>query len=358
MRAIGFRVDGSPSIGMGHIMRSISLAKKFHSQGYIVYFLCRQQEGANRIKSEGFEVVMLRGQDSNIEGIGFNYGDASSLSTEVEELGDILKELNIQMLFIDSYNVSFEYFIKIKSLVNKICYIDDLNKFDYPVDVIINGNICAEDLNYKKFSKDEILLLGLKYNLIRDEYKNIPHRTIKREVKDIMITTGGSDPYHITDKILSSFLESAYFKEIKLHVIVGSGFKTVDKLSGIANINQNVILYKDIKKMSEVMLKSDIAISAGGSTLYELCACGTPSMAFIVADNQKNIVECMAKQNYIQSLGWHYNLTSEKLREQLKALIADYKLREKMSLSMQSALDGEGVDRIYEVIHAKWDGSS
>jgi len=64
--------------------------------------------------------------------------------------------------------------LKLKPHVRKLCYIDDLNKFVYPVDVLINGNITAPALNYAKYSDDELMLLGLKYNLIRDEFKICP----------------------------------------------------------------------------------------------------------------------------------------------------------------------------------------
>ncbi|GAE87810.1 hypothetical protein [Acetivibrio straminisolvens] len=102
--------------------------------------------------------------------------------------------------------------------------------------------------------------------------------------------------------------------------------------------------------MSEIMLKSDMAISAGGSTLYELCACGTPTLAIVIADNQREMVDMMSSEGYIISLGWHGELADMELLQKIKLLCADYEKRVSLSKKMQKLVDGEGVRRIVEEI--------
>ncbi|MBF8982965.1 hypothetical protein IZY60_05400 [Lutibacter sp. B2] len=168
--------------------------------------------------------------------------------------------------------------------------------------------------------------------------------------KDIMITTGGSDSYDISSKIINMILEDEELKKVKLNVIVGKGFTNKESLGEIAKENKNIILYENTKYMSEIMLKADIVIAAGGSTLYELCACGTTTIRFIVADNQSELVEKMNALGYIISLGWYDEFSKEDVMYNLKNLCNDYLIRVKLSEYMQTLLDGKGTIRIVEEI--------
>ncbi|ADU75875.1 UDP-2,4-diacetamido-2,4,6-trideoxy-beta-L-altropyranose hydrolase [Acetivibrio thermocellus AD2] len=349
MLNIGIRVDGSANIGMGHIMRCLSLAKGFRNAGANVYFLSRFEQGISRIRQDNFEVLEMPYRKSRNSG-GFFYGDASELEEDAEEIICRIRAFNLDVLIIDSYNVSREFFLKLKPHVRKLCYIDDLNKFVYPVDVLINGNITAPALNYAKYSDDELMLLGLKYNLIRDEFKNLPERIINRDVREIMITTGGSDPFNLTLRLANAILPEEEFKDVRINIVVGSGFTNADKLRELSERNPNVVLHENVLRMSEVMLKSDVAISAGGSTLYELCACGTPALAVVIADNQREMVDMLSSEGYIISLGWHEELDDRELLRKVKSLCGDYEKRVLFSRKMQKLVDGEGVKRVVEEI--------
>ncbi|WP_206707704.1 UDP-2,4-diacetamido-2,4,6-trideoxy-beta-L-altropyranose hydrolase [Koleobacter methoxysyntrophicus] len=345
MNKIGFRVDAGPNIGFGHIMRCLSLAVEFRKQGYEVYFLSKMKDGIVKIKESGFNVIQLNYKKTTDLKEGLY-----ELQREAKEIIYAIKEYGLDLLFIDSYNVTEEYFLEIKPHVKKIGYIDDLNKFVYPVDILINGNIAAEYMDYKKYSEDEVMLLGPKYNLLREEFRNLPDKVINEEVKEIMITTGGSDPYNMSYKILKMILDDEELKDLTINVIIGNGFSNKEELRKIKEKNKNVILHENIKEISEIMLKSDIAISAGGSTLYELCACGTPTLAFIMADNQEFIVKKMDELGYLKSLGWYYNLDDKKLLKLIKTFIKDYSLRIKLKNKGRSLINAKGVVRIVELI--------
>lgn len=345
MNKIGFRVDAGPNIGIGHIMRCLSLAVEFRKQGYEVYFLSKMKDGIVKIKESGFNVIQLNYKKTTVLKEGLY-----ELQREAKEVIYAIKEYGLDLLFIDSYNVTEEYFLEIKPHVKKIGYIDDLNKFVYPVDILINGNIAAEYMDYKKYSEDEVMLLGPKYNLLREEFRNLPDKVINEEVKEIMITTGGSDPYNMSYKILKMILDDEELKDLTINVIMGNGFSNKEELRKIKEKNKNVILHENIKEISEIMLKSDIAISAGGSTLYELCVCGTPTLAFIMADNQEFIVKKMDELGYLKSLGWYYNLDDKKLIKLIKTFIKDYSLRIKLKNKGRSLINAKGVVRIVELI--------
>lgn len=356
MNTVAFRADGGSSVGMGHAMRCISLAKEFKKSGYRVYFLSKMQDGIDRIKEEGYDVIGLsyHGQ-REIETAGFFYGSESQLGNEAKEIIQAIKEYDIDILFIDSYNVTKQYFLQIKPHVKKLAYIDDINKFVYPIDILINGNITGEYMTYKKYSEDEILLLGPKYNLIRDGFRNLPDRFINKDVKEIMIATGGADPYNMITKIVNMILFDNELSNLKMNVIIGSGFRNREELRRITQENSNVILYENVKQISKIMLQSDIAISAGGSTLYELCACGTPTLTFIMADNQELLVEKMQEKGYVNSLGWYDRIESNTLLNQLIELMNDYELRKDMSKHAKHLVDARGVERIVKLLSQESD---
>lgn len=349
MSTIGIRTDGGPSIGMGHIMRCLSLAKEFRRQGQKVYFISKFKNGIDRIQQEAFEIIPLT-YNQSLATDAFDYGSINELQQETGEIIQAIKKYNIELLLIDSYNVIEEYFLNLKPYIRKLMYIDDINRFVYPVDILINGNITAPYMDYKKHSPDEVMLLGPKYNLIREEFRNLSSRTIKKEVKETMITTGGSDPYNVSSKIVNILLEDEELKQLKINIVVGIGFRNKEELREISKSNSNVILHENIRDMSKIMLSSDIAISSGGSTLYELCACGTPTISFIVAENQREIVEKMQELGYVISLGWYNEFSKKRFVNDVKKICCAYEKRARMSKNMQKLLDGEGTKRIVKKI--------
>lgn len=349
MIRVAFRADGGRSVGMGHLMRCMSLAKEFKKNGHIVYFISKYESGINRLQEEGFEVIPIgNGVESSTE--GFDYGNASELQDEAKKVIAAIQTNNIDILFIDSYNVTEEYFLSIKPHVKKLAYIDDLNKFVYPVDILINGNITAEYMDYKKYSEDEIMLLGPKYNLIRDEFMDLPERVINEQVKEIMITTGGSDPYNMSCKIANMLLEDEELCKLTINIIVGSGFTNKGELRELSKNHSNIILHENVKQISDIMLRSDIAISSGGSTLYELCACGTPTLAFIMADNQEFFVRKMDELGCVKSLGWYFNVNNRMFIQCVRDIICDYKIRLILSNKEKEIIDYNCITRILNLI--------
>lgn len=344
-KKIVIRADGGTSIGMGHVMRCLSLARAFKKNGHEVYFFSKLSGGIDVIESQGFSVIRL---------------EDSVLENEVYAVTSLLKEYKIDILIVDSYNVSENYFISLRQQVDKLVYIDDENKMDIPVDVVINGNLTAEYLEYRKYDDAQILLLGPEYNLIRDEFKDMSARIIKGNVASVMITTGGSDSFNLTKKLLDVILKDDRFSKLEFNILVGNGFTNVNELIELSKIhtrirlfsNQMVNRYTEISYSSIVnlMLTSDVAISAGGSTLYELAACGTPTLAFILAENQSILVEKMAELGYVVNLGWYAALDEKTIIDGLHLLMNDYKKRSAMSRKGQSLVDTGGAERIVRLL--------
>ncbi|MDP4093171.1 MAG: UDP-2,4-diacetamido-2,4,6-trideoxy-beta-L-altropyranose hydrolase [Bacillota bacterium] len=337
MLNIAIRADGSPDIGMGHIMRCLSLAEELERIGCSVYFLSNFAAGIREIGKAGLKAIELQGSDLD---------SSIDLKSEADLIIKLIGTYEIDVLIIDTYNVDFEYLSKLKKNVKKLVYIDDINKFSYPVDVLVNGNITGEYLNYHKYSENEMMLLGPQYNLIRGEFKNLPARSTNKEVKSMMITTGGSDPYNLSIRIPEVLLKVDELKDLKVNIVVGNMFSNKDRLHEMRKKNENIILHENVRHMSEIMLSSDLAISSGGSTLYELCACGLPTLAFIMADNQEFIAEKMSEFGYVKNLGWYNELDEKVIKDNVKLISEDCRLRKEMAIRGQTLVDAQGAKRV------------
>lgn len=316
---VAIRAEGGSNIGMGHIMRTLVLAKEL-SLNNEVFYICRNisenKSGIIEIEKNGFYVYYFE-----------------------ENILELLANVDVDILITDSYNVNEDYFTGIRKLVKYTIYIDDINSFDYPVDLIINQNINAEDFNYCQKYK----LLGLRYLMLREEFRSIPKKFIKKQVSDIMITMGGADTVGFT-KTIVNWIKNLNFN---FHVIIGSSFKDIEYFR---NVNfDNIKFYFDTK-MIEVMQKCDLAVSASGSSIYELIASGVPSLNIVIADNQTNISKKLSDLNIVYNLGWYYNLKKDKFEDSLIKLCSNYDLRKHRSIEGQKLVDGLGGKRIADFI--------
>lgn len=328
------RADANEKIGTGHVMRCLSIARAFIDNGNKVIFVTADHRGDGLIAEQGFETICL---------------DSDWTDMESEKLDKVVKEYKPELLLLDSYYVTDDYLNCLKRIV-RTAYIDDLNNHYWDVDYLINYNIFASIFDYSKYDGTRTkLLLNPQYAPLRDEFKRCTKHEIK-DVTDVIVSAGGADPEHITEKILSGIcpeMESVIF-----HFIVGALNPSLEYIKNIAEGKENVILHINEKHMSDLMKKCDIAISASGTTLYELCATGIPTITYTLADNQLVAAEQFDKQGIMISVG---DCRSDdefigRLESLLKNLVNNEALRRKLSEKMQTLVDGNGAARIADML--------
>lgn len=341
MKQVFIRVDGNEMIATGHVMRCLSIAEQLRKRNIEVVFVTADDSPCAMIREKGFSVDILESVWNNLD-------------EETEKLCSYISKHRVEILLLDSYYVTKEYLKRI-SECTKIIYMDDLHQFAYPVHTLINYDAFIEAEWYEEiYQSTEIkpsLLLGSLYIPLREEFTMLPYE-VREQMKKVLITTGGTDQLNVAGSVLHAGLCSPALKKLEYHVIVGCFNQNKDLLYSLADTHPNIHLHENVKNISEWMRKCDAAISASGTTLYELCACGMPTICLEVADNQEGASvweengymlyagnACIDKENCIQ-----------RSIAALKEYNSSYEQRRKKSKRMQSLVDGNGAGRIAEYI--------
>ena len=324
------RADANEQIGTGHIMRCISIARALQAKGESVKFVTADHK-ADRLL-EGFRTHCLE-------------SDWTQMEFELPTLFDALRQEKPSMLLVDGYFVTEAYFHALKSMV-PVAYLDDLNQSCWDVDYLINYNIFAESYDYSAYKEKRTqLLLGTRYAPLRDEFRNCPTHEMK-DVKDILVSAGGADPELITEKVLKGICRA--LPEVRFHFIVGALNPRIESIQSLAAQTENAILHINERHMSELMKSCDLAISAAGSTLYELCACGTPTITYTLADNQLAAAEQFEKQGIMLNAGDCRKDAAfiDRMEALVEHLTREKELRSELSGKMQRLVDGNGAARL------------
>lgn len=333
---IWIRADANSNIGTGHMMRCMSIGHALRECGQEVCFLLADASGAKLLESRGFSYRILH----------TNYQDMES---ELPKLCKWLAENAVSWLLIDSYYVTREYLMELRSFT-RTAYVDDMNAFPYPVDLLVNYNIYGDMLPYREQAAlpDTRFLLGTDYVPLREEFKQVEY-SVREQGEHVLVTTGGSDLYHLAGQLLEKALQKEETRNLHYHVVSGAFNKNLPALLTLEAKYPNVHIYQNVTNMAELMRQCDVAVSAGGSTMYELCAVGVPIICFSFVDNQEQIVQTFVKKEVV-CYGGNYLLQKESLLDDIVkqlALLAGHKeIREQYSVRQRRLVDGHGAMRI------------
>jgi len=318
MKKVFILTEGGKNIGFGHITRCISLSQAFEEKGIIPEFIVNGDKSILDLLSDKRYRI-------------FNW------IKEKEYLFEYIK--NSDIVIIDSYLAKKDIYNRISKLVKVPVYIDDSKRLNYPKGIVVNGAIGAEELDYPK-NNETTYLLGTKYTPLRKEFWEVPEKEIREKVESVMVTFGGDDMRNMTPKVLKLLIEE--FPELKKNVVIGKGFKNIREIENLKDNNTKLFYYPDAETMKNIMLETDIAISAAGQTLYELARVGVPTIAIAIADNQINNIYGWEKVGFIEySAWWNYKFIKNKINICLEKIIC-FKLRKETSRKGKLYVDGKG----------------
>lgn len=332
------RTDGNDIIATGHIMRCMAIADALKSKGEDTVFIIADECPKEIIEHHGYKTICLNTVWNDMD-------------TETDKMIELIEYEKIQKILIDSYFVTEKYLERLKEYTT-IIYMDDLNKMTYPADVIINySSYSRMDYKNQYCNTNTQLWIGSMYTPLRKEFFNCEY-FLRENANKIFITTGGTDKYSVALQIAERIIKDN--KDLELYIIAGRYNKNISELLKLqSEYPDNVFIFQNVENMSELMQKCDIAISAGGTTLFELCACKIPTVCFGFADNQLELIKMLGSQDVMINVGD----IREDLKGRIESLVLEsYKLlenqamRQKYSLKMSEITDGKGALRIADKI--------
>ncbi|WP_047710169.1 UDP-2,4-diacetamido-2,4,6-trideoxy-beta-L-altropyranose hydrolase [Pectobacterium atrosepticum] len=350
-----FRADASIDIGSGHIMRCMTLANALRSSGHDIYFICRDLPGHLSAVLEKNDITysligssIVSEQDTQEPVYAHSAWLTVSQKTDFLQSKNIIADYQPDWIVIDHYALSSIWQEKAREFGAKICIIDDLADRPHQADVLIDQNLGRKKSDYYDLVPSYCqLLIGPQYALLRPEFKLWREASLKRRseiknVQHILVNLGGVDKDNITEKILLALANAnSLDKSVSITVVMGETAPHLHRIiEKSAQMPYKTQLLCGVNNMAELMTHADLAIGAAGSTSWERCCLGLPTIIIVLADNQKDIAKNLMDLGAVATIEKDKNSIEKCLMKLSSESLSD------MSKKSRALVDGLGVERV------------
>jgi UDP-2,4-diacetamido-2,4,6-trideoxy-beta-L-altropyranose hydrolase len=331
------RTDANVAIGTGHVMRCMALAQAWCDAGGRAVFAMAQTTPAveERLRSEGFERALIDVRVGSRE--------------DAIETASLASQYIAPWVVVDGYEFGAEYQAGLKRHGVRVLFIDDNgNAGPYSADIVLNQNIHASERLYSDREPSTKLLLGPGFVLLRREFA--PWREWKREIpaigRRILITMGGSDPDNFAELVLRAS-RLVGVERLEIVAVAGGSNPHWESLQNMAGEGEGLVqVYRDVSDMAELMAWADVAVSAAGTTCWEMCLLGLPALLIAVADNQQALSQELDRLGCAIRLGNGQDLSAERIASQLGRLLNSSETRSSLSQDSRQLVDSKGASRV------------
>jgi UDP-2,4-diacetamido-2,4,6-trideoxy-beta-L-altropyranose hydrolase len=353
-----FRADASADIGTGHVMRCLALAEGLRQGGHQSSFICRSHEGhpGQLIADMGFHVELLPPATAGSVGrspetvVHHRNWLGVPWSVDAEETERLLRDQEVDWLVVDHYALDADWEDQLANAADRLMAIDDLADRTHNVDLLLDQNLGRAESDYHGLLPPACKkLIGPDYALLRPEFAEFRKASLARRTSPglgrILVSMGGADMPNATSSVLDALERSALPSTTVVDVIMGAAAPWLSQVSSRArNSRFDVGVSTNVSNMAERMSQADISIGAAGSTSWERCAMGLPSIVVSLADNQAPILSALSEAGAATRVGFPFQ------ESELSSLVDDFydnpgKLAA-MSVKAAEVCDGSGVDRV------------
>ncbi len=349
---IVFRVDASIQIGAGHVMRCLSLADRLKKKGYQCIFLSRPHTGHlnDLIASKGYGIQPIEFDESDsgskhkLVWNAHAHWLGATWHSDAEKTNLVLGKELPDWLIVDHYALDSCWEKKVTPYVGKIMVIDDLADRKHECDFLLDQTFGRESSDYSGLVPTSCkVLTGAHYSLLRDEFTKWREKSLRRRengvLRNILISMGAMDKDNYTSNVMKALRSCNLPDDVVITVVMGSNAPWISDVMKIAaDMPWNTKVKLDVKSMAKLMCDADLAIGAAGSTSWERCALGLPSIQIVIAKNQRFIAHSLAEVGAVKALEDLYQLPT------LIKTAPDW-----MSLVSQNCrliTDGKGMDKV------------
>jgi UDP-2,4-diacetamido-2,4,6-trideoxy-beta-L-altropyranose hydrolase len=357
------RVDASQKIGLGHVMRCLALAEGLYDKGATINFIIRDySENLNKyIKSKGFKVNLLPKlikTKSQKELIGYEQWLGTRQEIDADYTIHKLIGEKIDWLIVDHYALDCIWEKKLKPHTKNIMVIDDLANRIHDCDILLDQTFGRNKLDYKQLVPSYCqLLLGSKNALLRPDFKKFRSSALQRRKRyssicNILVSMGGMDEENITLRVLDALSLIQWKTTPTINIVLTAGAPYLQIVNdSLHKYDFSIRLLVDVNNMAELMLESDIAIGAGGSTSWERCCLALPTVLIILSENQQEVGKNLAEARAVVTLQKNDKMEKD-IKQSIMSLIQDKNYYIEMCNNASKICDGSGVKRAFESIVA------
>ncbi|NEX17703.1 MAG: UDP-2,4-diacetamido-2,4,6-trideoxy-beta-L-altropyranose hydrolase [Halochromatium sp.] len=398
---IAIRTDASARIGLGHLARCRTLAQALREQGASVHFICRAHPGhqIDALRADGYRVSALpappeqptadadyaawlrvsQAQDAaeTLAALNNQTGrsetepsdnrlskTATAASSPAGALAGPAVHQQPNWLIVDHYALDATWEQHLRPAVGRILAIDDLANRRHDCDLLLDQNVAPD----AKARYADLLpasaqsLLGPRYALLRPEYAEVrqrlrrctsanpsdpeaqrddPGQLEQQPVRRVLIFFGGTDPDDLSGRALEA-LSAPALSTLFVDLVIGANNPHRERLTALAQRRGNTQLHPPRPHLANLMAEAYLAIGAGGTTTWERCCLGLPSLVISIAENQRPACEALGAAGVIAYLGHQDVVTVERLRDAVQTLRNDAQLRQRLSAVSAACVDGNG----------------
>ena len=286
-KIILIRVDASPTIGAGHLMRMLALGQILLDSGHLVHFATIPDETDmwKCLEVDQFIIHLLNSKSNNFQ--------------QQREFIELADDINPDWVILDTYLISLEFEIEIKAKGYKQVRICDLTNQRTVADVLVDQNFGSEELS-NSLESNTLQLRGIKHVMLRREFRQLSvQKSQKKNVERIIIALGGGSP--LTDKInitLINILSKFSRPNWSITIVLGKmGINSSDFYNSLENISIQLKVIEHTSSMAAEFFESDIAIVSGGSIMWESLYMKVPFMAISLNMKQEEYLNYLERRN-------------------------------------------------------------
>ena len=321
------RADASTAIGAGHVMRCLALAQEWAGRGGTAVFASRELDGMarDRVVDEGFERVAV--------GARATTRDAANAVGAWAVVLDVGPGVRDELAALAAH---------------RTCVIDDSGvAFDETPSLVVNQNAHGPATPYTGVASQAVLT-GLDYVMLRDEFLAVrPNPRRSDEAADILLALGGTDPLGLLPALSNAVLDAV---AATIHVAVSSRHPALAQLEQLAARNARLRLHVDTRDMPRVMAGVDLAVTAGGTAVWELAYMGVPALVGTVSEVEQRLVDGLRALGLYRVLGDFAALSAVAIAIAAADASADPAWRRATSDAARRVIDGQGRRRVVDAL--------
>ena len=366
-----FRVDSSLTMGSGHVMRCLTLADSLATADAQCHFISRAHMGnlLAMIRQRGYGTSALPAPTGATQLIDSEVDENDSTSRnaykrwlgisweeDAEQTRVILKVLQPDWLVVDHYALDQRWEAALRPHCKQLMVIDDLADRTHQCDLLLDQNLGRQQQDYDRLVPAQCkVLVGPQYALLRPEFASLRAYSLQRRqrpaLKQLLITMGGVDQPNATGQVLQALKNCALPADCRITVVMGLQAPRLEQVRQQAqDMPWPTEVLVNISDMAQRMADSDLAIGAAGSTSWERCCLGLPTLMVVLADNQLQGAKALQAAGAASLLGDVSDIDSQLMKA--IQLLADERELINMGRYASAISDGHGTEKTIQALGA------